>query len=151
MKKLLTLFACAALLGTACTKDKDDNGGKVRTYDVSVRLVYPEGSELSAVAGLEVRMTNGSSGTVTTATTDAAGTASFKLTEGIYEAAATDRRSLEGYTYTLNALKSNVVVSAATWSEGMTVDLELVASRAGQILIKEVYNGGCQKDDGSGF
>lgn len=151
MKKLLTLFACAALLGTACTKDKDDNGGKVRTYDVSVRLVYPEGSELSAVAGIEVRMTNGSSGTVTTATTDAAGTASFKLTEGIYEAAATDRRSLEGYTYTLNALKSNVVVSAATWSEGMTVDLELVASRAGQILIKEVYSGGCQKDDGSGF
>ena len=151
MKKLLTLFACAALLGTACTKEKDDNGGKVRTYDVSVRLVYPEGSELSAVEGVEVRMANGSSGTVTTATTDAAGAACFKLPEGIYEAAATDRRSVEGYTYTLNALKSNVVVSAATWNEGMTVDLELVASKAGQILIKEVYSGGCQKDDGSGF
>lgn len=32
----------------------------------------------------------------------------------------------------------------------MTVDLNLVASRAGQILIKEIYSGGCQKDDGSG-
>ncbi len=31
----------------------------------------------------------------------------------------------------------------------MTVDLNLVASRAGQILIKEIYSGGCQKD-GSG-
>ena len=72
------------------------------------------------------------------------------LPEGIYEAAATDRRSVEGYTYTLNALQSNVVVSAASWSEGMTVDLNLVASRAGQILIKEIYSGGCQKDDGSG-
>lgn len=95
-------------------------------------------------------MTNSSSGTVVQAATDAQGVASFLLPEGIYEAAATDRRSVEGYTYTLNALQSNVVVSAASWSEGMTVDLNLVASRAGQILIKEIYSGGCQKDDGSG-
>lgn len=150
MKKILTLFACAALLGTACTKDKGDDGKRYRTYEVAVQLVYPEGSELTATEGVEVRMTNSSTGTVTTAATDAAGIASFTLTEGIYEATATDRRSVDGYTYTLNALQSNFVLSSSTWSEGMTLSLNLVASRAGQILIKELYTGGCQKDDGSG-
>lgn len=150
MKKILTLIACAALLGTACTKEKSDDGKRHRTYAVAVRLVYPEGSELTATAGVEVRMTNSSTGTVTTAATDAAGIASFTLTEGIYEATATDRRSVDGYTYTLNTLQSNFVLSSSTWSEGMTLSLNLVASRAGQILIKELYTGGCQKDDGSG-
>ena len=118
--------------------------------EVAVRLIYPEGGALTPAEGVEVRMTNSSSGTVTTAATDASGIARFRLAEGIYESAATDRRSLDGYTYTLNALKSNIVVSAATLREAATIDLELVASRAGQILIKEVYSGGCQKDDGSG-
>lgn len=148
MKKLFTLFACAVTLFTACTKD--DDGTRVRTYEIAVRLIYPDDGSLTAAEGVEVRMTNSSSGTVVQAATDAQGVASFLLPEGIYEAAATDRRSVEGYTYTLNALQSNVVVSAASWSEGMTVDLNLVASRAGQILIKEIYSGGCQKDDGSG-
>ena len=51
---------------------------------------------------------------------------------GIYESTATDRRSVDGYTYTLNALQSNIVISSSTWSEGMTVSLNLVASRAGR-------------------
>ena len=136
MKKLFTLFACAVTLFTACTKD--DDGTRVRTYEIAVRLIYPDDGSLTAAEGVEVRMTNSSSGTVVQAATDAQGVASFLLPEGIYEAAATDRRSVEGYTYTLNALQSNVVVSAASWSEGMTVDLNLVASRAGQILIKAV-------------
>ena len=106
MKKILTLFACAALLGTACTDDANDDGNRHRTYEVAVQLVYPEGSELTATEGVEVRMTNSSTGTVTTAATDAAGIASFTLTEGIYESTATDRRSVDGYTYTLNALQS---------------------------------------------
>ena len=121
MKKILTLFACAALLGTACTDDANDDGNRHRTYEVAVQLVYPEGSELTATEGVEVRMTNSSTGTVTTAATDAAGIASFTLTEGIYESTATDRRSVDGYTYTLNALQSNIVISSSTWSEGMTL------------------------------
>lgn len=150
MKKLLTLLALTGLLAAACTKEKDGNGGSYRTCEVAVRLIYPEGGALTPAEGVEVRMTNSSSGTVTTAATDASGIARFRLAEGIYESAATDRRSLDGYTYTLNALKSNIVVSAATLREAATIDLELVASRAGQILIKEIYSGGCQKDDGSG-
>ena len=62
MKKILTLFACAALLGTACTDDANDDGKRHRTYEVAVQLVYPEGSELTATEGVEVRMTNSSTG-----------------------------------------------------------------------------------------
>ena len=57
MKKILTFIACAALLGTACTKDKSDNGKRHHTYEVAVQLVYPEGGELTATAGVEEEMT----------------------------------------------------------------------------------------------
>lgn len=50
-EKILTLFACAALLGTACTDDANDDGKRHRTYAVAVQLVYPEGSELTATEG----------------------------------------------------------------------------------------------------
>ena len=40
MKKLFTLFACAVTLFTACTKD--DGGTRVRTYEIAVRLIYPD-------------------------------------------------------------------------------------------------------------
>lgn len=79
MKKLFTLFACAVTLFTACTKD--DDGTRVRTYEIAVRLIYPDDGSLTAAEGVEVRMTNSSSGTVVQAATDAQGVASFLLPE----------------------------------------------------------------------
>lgn len=46
MKKLFTLFACAVTLFTACTKD--DGGTRVRTYEIAVRLIYPDDGSLTA-------------------------------------------------------------------------------------------------------
>lgn len=146
MKRFLSIFAIFAMC--CCISCSENNGGEeYRTFEVAVRLLYPEESGMKAAAGVAVRMTSGSNGAVLQAATDEAGVALFRLPEGVYEAAATDRRSVDGYAYTFNGLKSNVVVAAETQS----VDLEMVASKAGQILIKEIYSGGCPKDDGSGF
>lgn len=147
MRKFLSMIACAvfSFCMTACSDDEEG----IRIYEVAVQLMYPSDSELSAIEGIEVRMTN-EDGTAITAQTDATGNALFELTEGIYQVTATDRRALEGYTYTFNGQQSNIVVAGNTYVEGMTVNLSLVAAKAGQIILKEVYVGGCPKDDGSG-
>lgn len=48
-EKLFTLFACAVTLFTACTKD--DGGTRVRTYEIAVRLIYPDDGSLTAAEG----------------------------------------------------------------------------------------------------
>ncbi|MBQ9137045.1 MAG: DUF4876 domain-containing protein [Alistipes sp.] len=146
MKKLFTIMAVAvSLIMVSCETGNEE----VTLYDVVAQLSYPADSGIAPAEGVEVAMKN-SNGTVVTATTDATGKALLSLPEGVYEASASEQRTVNGYTYTFNALLSNVVVSAASYSENMTVTLDMVGSRAGQILIKELYVGGCQKDDGSG-
>lgn len=148
MKKLFALLAVVAMLGFASCETNDVQ--EVKLYDVSFALRYPADSGIEPIEGITVTVKN-TNGTETTAVTDASGIAPFSLPEGVYEVSASEQRSLNGYTYTFNAQSSNVVVSKSTYTEGMTIELEMVGSRAGQILIKEVYSGGCQKDDGSGF
>ena len=72
----------------------------VRTYEIAVRLIYPDDGSLTAAEGVEVRMTNSSSGTVVQAATDAQGVASFLLPRYL-RGGRHRRRSVEGYTYTL--------------------------------------------------
>ena len=143
MKKFL-FFALAALTFAACETDPTGNGKEpsITLYDVVAELVYP--AEFAPSEGIEIVAKN-SNGTTTTATTDSEGKASFQLPEGKYEFSASDKRALDGYSYTFNAMVSNLVISEST-----TIQLEMTGSRSGQILIKEIYAGGCQKDDGSG-
>nr|WP_239059596.1 DUF4876 domain-containing protein [Bacteroides sp. 224] len=125
--------------------DDDDNGYK--TYDVSVQLVYPEGSELSAIEGLTVKLTS-SSGTSYDATSNAAGVATFNVPAGIYEASASDKRSFDGSVYLYNGIRSNIVVTNL-WTGEDVLKLNFTESRAGQVVIKELYVGGCQDNDGN--
>jgi hypothetical protein len=141
VKKFFYLLISTLFLCYGC--NDDDN---YKTYDVPVQLVYPEGSEFSAIEGLAVQLTNGS--TSYDATTDATGLAVFTVPAGIYEASATDKRSSGGAVYLYNGIKSNIVV-ADSWA-GETIALNFTESRAGQVVIKELYVGGCQKDDESG-
>lgn len=143
MATLLALFALVA-----CENDDAPQGG-VKTFAVTAQLHYPSESGITPVEGVEVTMKS-SSGTVTTALCDASGRAEFSLPEGIYEASASDRRVMDGYTYSFNALVQQVVVAASSYNGSLVVNLDMVGSRAGQLLIKELYVGGCPKDDGSG-
>lgn len=132
-----------ALLLTSCSDDEE-----YRTFTVGIQLVYPEGGELSATEGVAVTLTG--NGMTYEAATDAAGACLFVVPNGIYEACAADRRAADGYAYVFNGIKSGIAVTDQ-WTDGETVTVELTASKAGQIIIKELYCGGCQKDDGSGF
>ncbi len=145
MKNLFYVFLCTLLLCFNSCKD-DDNDYK--TYNVPVRLVYPAEGEFSPKEGVTVKLVSSTS-VVSEAQTDANGVANFTLTEGIYEASVTEERVTGPTAITLNAVKSNISITSA-WTGASPIELELTASISGQIVIKELYIGGCQTNDGSG-
>lgn len=149
MKKLI-LLSCILSLSLffySCSDDDNDDGG-YKTYPVSVQLVYPEGSELNAIQGISVKLTS-TGGSTFDAVTDATGKADFIVPTGIYEASATDQRSSEGYSFIYNGIKGNIIV-AETWTGAESIAINLTESKAGQVVIKELYVGGCPANDGSG-
>lgn len=149
MKKLITLFAFAAIMicQTACTDDNDD---AYRTYEIMVGLETPEVSA-SPLEGVEVTAT-GQVGTVLKALTDASGVAVFTLPEDAYTFRASHKLSVDGSVYTVNyslqrSFSKQDFVGGSTLSLTMT---PIVSRGNKQIILKEIYTGGCQKDDGSG-
>ncbi|MDR2802476.1 MAG: DUF4876 domain-containing protein [Prevotellaceae bacterium] len=146
---LSRIMAAAVLLlaGYACSDDPE-----YPTYTVTVQLVYPEGFE--PAADVEISL-----GTYKVPT-NADGIAVFKVNAGIYEASASEQRKDEYYKYSLNANKSGITINES-WTDAEPVELEYVVNATpqldegssdpkGRVIIKELYNGGCPKDDGSG-
>lgn len=148
ISKLLRQLVLCGLVGLllagafSCKKDNT-----VKTYLVKVKLVYPEGFETKA--GITVKMENKSTTTTFDEPTDAEGIAEFIVTAGKYEISASESRVVELVNYIFNGFLSDRMVP--TVGEDETVfELSLVKSEIKQLVIKELYNGGCQKDDGSG-
>jgi hypothetical protein len=149
MKKLFYYAISAlALCSTSC-KDNDDD--EYRTYSVTVQLAYPAESDFKPVEGVNVKLTN-TTGSALDAATDNAGKATFTVPAGVYEASATDVRVTDGTgeIYIYSGIKSNITVTEAWTETQAAVQLELSESKQGQVVIKELYTGGCQRNDGSG-
>jgi hypothetical protein len=149
-------LAALALLVFAASCEKDDQE-PVKTFDVTVQLTYPDGFEPAADVAVTLR--NITTGDVNEASTNASGAATFTVVAGLYEATASEERSDELYRYLLNGANSNISVTDA-WTN-TPVDLPLTVttiaqpvegdvSPYGKLIIKELYVGGCQKDDGGG-
>lgn len=145
MKKFFYLMISALILCTAC---KDDNENVYKTFPVHIQLTYPQGGKFKAVEGVEVRLTD-SKGSTSKAKTDKTGKASFTVPAGIYEASVTDVRNIGGESFVYSGVKANITISDATSAN--LFGLELSESKKSQVVIKELYVGGCPKDDGSGY
>lgn len=141
MKKLYALFLSLTVLVAACTDDKTEI---YQTVDLAVQLAYPSGYEASEGIPVEVRST---SGIAYKANTDANGKAAFRLTSGIYEISATDKRTGNGKSVVFSGAQSQIAV---TVNNASPLILNMKESTVSQVIIKELYHGGCQKDDGSG-
>jgi hypothetical protein len=148
------LFAALLLFSVSCEKDD----APVQIFDVTVQLAYPDGFE--PVAGVTVTLRNTITGVVDSKSTDAGGAVTFTVIAGRYEASASDERADDLYRYLLNGNNSNITVTD-TWTNNTSVSLTLTLSTIpvsaegdvspfGKLIIKELYVGGCQKDDGSG-
>ena len=142
MKKIFYLFYClmAVFAFSACSDDDDEP----EISQVSVQLQYPEG--VNPTAGVKVIMKNVSNGVPFEKVTNETGVAVFAVPEGLYEATVSDKRVVSGKVTVFNATDPNINVDGIT----TTFNLKLEKSNGGSVVIKELYFGGCPKDDGSG-
>lgn len=140
MKKILIIFAFAALTLTACDKTPKNTPVEVRVSLSKDAAAYTQADVLVSLRDL-----NGSASYE--AVTDATGTAGFTVLPGLYEASVSFRYAGEGTLYLLNGINSDIAVTMEA-ENIFTVELE--ESVSNQIVIKELYFGGCQKNDGSG-
>jgi hypothetical protein len=141
MRKLFYLLMIA-LISVGISSCSDDD---IKVFDVTVQLTNSASTSID-LSGITVKMTN-STGSAYEAETDATGAASFNLPAGLYEASASGTKGVDGYTYAFNGVVSNVAVTGASTSP---IIVALTESKSSQIVIKELYAGGCQKNDGSG-
>ena len=118
--------------------------------EVTFKLTYPSGSEFSAKEGIEVSILNSSTNKALKANTTAEGTVEFVANLGTYQATVIDRRVAKGNVYSYSITQGDIVLNESL-NSATPVELQLIEAVSGQIIIKELYKGGCPKDDGSGY
>ena len=142
MKKIYLLLVSAMVLFTAC--HDDDTTEIYRVIPVSVQLDYPSTADIASKENVSVQVTS-SSGVVYTELTNADGVAAFELPLGLYEIMATDRKTEAGKS---KVYTGSLISFPVTDQESITATLSLLESEMSQIIIKELYSGGCLANDG---
>ena len=99
------------------------------------------------VEGKEIRVSDLNGSASFSAYTNGNGEAKMTLPAGIYEASVSFQIKENNTTMLVNGLKPSFEITTKGQNN---VPIEVVLSRQSPLLIKEIYNGGCQKDDGSG-
>ena len=139
MKRLFPIIA-AVLLTTGCLEtfhalpDESLTSWPDNLYLLSVNAVYPDG--YTAHEGATVRVEDIATGAAYLAPTDRLGKAELQVPGGIYRITCSDRSGHDLF----NGTADKVVVT-----EPRTIDLPLSHSKAGTLVIKELYTGGCSK------
>ena len=143
MKKLFTLMMLAVLgfCLTACSNKDDDDDVKLANLTVTL-------TGAANLADFEVVLTNATTTSSYTQKTDANGKASFQVTPGVYNATVSATRYQDGYRYIFNGLTSNITLTA---DQTATATIELKEAKTSQVIIKELYVGGCPKEPSGYF
>lgn len=142
MKRLIYILTFIASAAMSCVPQTPQ---EMSLSEVSVSLVYDGRAYEGAGITVNLRELNGR--TSYEAVTDASGTAGFSVLPGYYEASATFKDADDGRLFIYNGVNSNVTV---TEDGSNSFSMSLALSETNQIIIKELYIGGCPKDDGSG-
>ena len=142
----ITLGLALLLMGV-CTTACDDPIGDPDQYATRQLLVQVEG-DLPSKQGIIVRATD-DKGMVFTRETNDQGVAVFQVPVGVYDITVSHVSEPEqGWRTVYNGSTSNVVVRH---DSDFTVNLTLTTATTSAIIIRELYVGGCQRDDGSGW
>ncbi|MBQ3656855.1 MAG: DUF4876 domain-containing protein [Bacteroidales bacterium] len=162
MKKLFYYVLGFGLLSSAFFSCKDDTEDQVKpdpepTTDTTkttptpvVKQTYPFSLKLTSdVKTLEGFTVTISKDTALTLTTDAEGKVSATLNAGKYDVSATGQLTENGKLYTFNGKLSDVEISEG-FDQTKVFEIALEKTTKSQIVIKELYNGGCTKNDGKG-
>ena len=141
MKRCFFIFA-AALMATGCLEafqglpDEKLTSWPDNLYLLSVTAVYPADYAASVHEGAAIRVEDIASGAAYVARTDRSGLARIDVPSGIYRITCSDRIDRDLF----NGTADKVVVT-----EPRSIDLPLSHSKAGSLVIKELYTSGCSK------
>ena len=139
MKKLFYIWTFL-MLAVSCS---DNDGIPSEALSMGqVSVVLTGDGDLS---GFETQLRNIATNSIFIETSDAEGKVLFHVTPGIYEASATGAHSAEGYAYTYNGTSGQLIVKKG---ETTNVTIGMKSARVSQIVIKELYNGGCMRNNG---
>lgn len=143
MKHICYLF-CILYLLTACSDNQAVDPSDISIGDVAITLA----GIVNSAEDFEVTLRNTQTNALFTDKTNSEGIVTFHVTPGLYEATAS-KQELTGNTYYIyNGTSGQIIV---TKDGRTTVSLEMKRAKTSQIVIKELYNGGCMKDDGVTF
>lgn len=128
---------------TACMENmkSDEFTDAAISEKIVVRVTMPEGYHYS-VEGLKVTLTDNVSGLSYYGTTNAQGVATISVAPGFYTASTeTSYRDSGGIIYLFNG--QTLGIEALKGSAAKEVEIMLLGSKSSQIVIKELYYGGC--------
>lgn len=146
---LLTVLSC-----------KKDNGPAIQPVDATINVAYSENAQGYGLplANVLIKLTNNVTGTAITQNSTETGLASFtKVPAGVYDIDATVTISAADYSAATGTVATEDVVfnsslKSQTLSESnMLFELELVAGKIGDFVIKQVYYAGSDRTDGAVF
>ena len=133
--KLLILFVL--MLAAACRPLAEGDPYTDTLCTLSVQAVYPSGYADRVRAGVLVRIEEINLGASYQELTDASGTAVFKVPVGLYRVNVSDLDGEDIFNGAADKVRVNSLSSV--------LPLSLLHSRAGSIVIKEIYCGGCKR------
>jgi hypothetical protein len=133
MKRIL--YILTIVLTASCAGTKDPYEGSLHL--LSVTALYPAGYEGFDLEGSDAMVEEINTGSRYTTLTDASGSFAMTLPDGIYRVNISGRSGSDVF----NGAADKVVLSGAD----LNLKLPLSYSKAGSIVIKEIYCGGCKK------
>ncbi len=140
MKKICAILAAVlAIVAVSCNKDK---GPKI--YEVPVQLTDVDGNPIEEEG---ITVTLASSDATFEQQTGPAGSVTFKVPVGVYTVSASYKKAVDAIMFNYNG---NSSISVNDTFDG-TVSVPMIPSKSSQLIIKEVYNGGCPDNPGTGY
>ena len=120
------------------TPDGPDTPDVPSIFDITLQL--QSGGAAFAQAGVDVVLADAAGTTSYTQATNDQGAAAFQLPAGAYTASVTWKTAADGVRIVYNGANANIVVKA-DGDKQFPIELQKVESK--QIVIKELYFGGC--------
>lgn len=140
----ITYFLTTLLLTLLLQSCSEDDITGYETQDVYVSVT----GNLSSLEGITVKLTD-THGYAYTRPTDATGVAVFAVPVGVYQASVSHSgEAIDGWRTIYNGATANVVVRRDAENK---VTITITEAHSSAIIIRELYVGGCQNDDGSGW
>lgn len=136
MKKLLSFLVALPLICSCLNLAESDPYGK-DMHGINLQLNMPEGFEGLDMTGIEVTFKDNSNNASVGGVSDKSGMVSVRAQNGVWSATASGIIDYELFNGSLNG----IIVNGADVSASTT----LSHSRTGDLVIKEIYCGGCMK------